>query len=176
MIVVGSQNPSKLEPAQQVLSSAFPGLEVLGQNVPSGVPDQPFGWSETSLGARTRAKNALAVSGAVLGVGLEGGVLFDEDGAWLVSIAAIAAQDGRVGLACGGTILLPPSVGARVREGVELSAVIDDLAGESGTKTRGGAIGFLTLERHSRRAMWAHALEMALPPFLRPELYPLGQS
>ena len=171
MIAVGSRNPAKLEPARLVLSSAFPQLEVIGLDVPSGVPDQPVGWAETRLGARTRAQNALAAPGAVFGVGLEGGVARDDDGVWLVSLAAVAHRDGRMGLACGGTILLPDTVGARVLAGEELGLVIDDLAGETGTNTRGGAIGFLTLGRHSRRDMWVNALQMALPPFLRPELY-----
>lgn len=176
MIVCGSTNPAKVEPVRQVFSSLEPSLEVVGVNVPSGVPDQPIGWDETSLGARTRARNALAQPGARYGVGLEGGVLQNADGAWLVSIAAIARSDGLEGLACGGMILLPPSVAARVRAGEELGHVIDDLAGETDTKTRGGAIGFLTNGRYSRREMWVNGLEMALAPILTAAMYALESS
>jgi inosine/xanthosine triphosphatase len=171
VIVCGSTNPAKVEPVRHVFSSLESTLEVVGVNVPSGVPDQPFGWDETSLGARTRARNALAQAGARYGVGLEGGMLENVDGAWLVSIAAIARHDGLEGLACGGMLLLPPSVAARVKAGEELGHVIDALAGETGTKTRGGAIGFLTNGRYSRREMWVNALEMALAPILSGALY-----
>jgi inosine/xanthosine triphosphatase len=171
MIVCGSTNPAKVEPVRSVFASLEPTLEVAGVNVPSGVPDQPIGWDETSKGARTRARNALAQPGARYGVGLEGGVLTNADGAWLVSIAAIACNDGREGLACGGMLLLPPSVAARVKSGEELGHVIDALAGETGTKTRGGAIGFLTNGRYSRREMWVNALEMALAPILNAAWY-----
>ncbi len=171
MIICGSANPAKVEPVKHVFLSLEPALEVVGVNVPSGVPDQPIGWDETALGARTRARNALNQSGARYGVGLEGGMLLNADGAWLVSIAAIACSDGLEGLACGGMLLLPPTVAARVKSGEELGHVIDDLAGETGTKTRGGAIGFLTNGRYSRREMWVNALEMALAPILKAVLY-----
>jgi inosine/xanthosine triphosphatase len=176
MVIVASTNPAKVEPVRHVFSSFEPALEVVGVNVPSGVPDQPFGWDETSLGARTRARNGLVHPGARYGVGLEGGMLENADGAWLVSIAAIARNDGLEGLSCGGMILLPPSVAARVKSGQELGHVIDDLAGESNTKTRGGAISFLTNARYSRREMWVNALEMALAPILSGALYAVTKS
>ena len=176
MIVCGSTNPAKVEPVRHVFASLEPTLEVAGVNVPSGVPDQPIGWDETALGARTRARNALAQPGARYGIGLEGGVLTNADGAWLVSIAAIARSDGLEGLACGGMLQLPPSVAVRVQAGEELGHVIDHLAGETGTKTRGGAIGFLTNGRYSRREMWVNALQMALAPILTSAIYAVSRS
>jgi inosine/xanthosine triphosphatase len=173
MVICGSTNPSKLEPVRTVFATLEPNLEVRGVNVLSGVPDQPIGWDETALGARNRARAALEVSGAVYGVGLEGGFVENADGAWLLSIAAVANADGKEGLACGGWLQLPRRVAARVRAGEELSAVIDGLAGERGTKTRGGAIGFLTRGRFSRSQMWAGALELALAPLLSAALYKL---
>jgi inosine/xanthosine triphosphatase len=171
MVICGSTNPSKLEPVRNVFASLEPNLEVRGVNVPSGVPDQPMGWDETALGARNRARAALEVPGSMYGVGLEGGFLENADGAWLLSIAAVAKSDGLEGLACGGWLQLPRRVAARVKAGEELSDVIDDLAGESATKTRGGAIGFLTHGRFSRSQMWAGALELALAPLLSVSLY-----
>jgi non-canonical (house-cleaning) NTP pyrophosphatase len=63
-------------------------------------------------------------------------------------------------------------VAARVRAGEELGQVIDDVAGLKNSKRAGGAVGFLTLGRVERAEFWRHTLELALPPFLRPELYP----
>jgi inosine/xanthosine triphosphatase len=171
MIVCGSTNPSKLEPVRSVFSGFEPALSVIGVNVPSLVPDQPMGWQETALGARNRARGSLEQSGAVYGVGLEGGFVENDDGAWLLSIAAVARDDGLEGLACGGWLQLPERVAARVKAGEELSRVIDDLAGERGTNTRGGAIGFLTQGRFTRSQMWAGALELALAPISRSVLY-----
>jgi inosine/xanthosine triphosphatase len=170
-MICGSTNPSKLEPVRFVFGTLEPTLEVVGVNVPSGVPDQPIGWEETSPGARTRARNALEQHGPRYGVGLEGGFLENTDGAWLVTIAAIARADGLTGLACGGMLLLPPMAANRVNSGQELGHVIDDLSGETGTKTRGGAIGFLTQGRYSRRETLVNALQMALAPILSASVY-----
>ncbi len=140
-MIRGSTNPSR--------------LEVVGANVPPGVPDQPIAW-RNSLGARTRAGNALEQHRARYGVGLGGGFLENADGAWLVS---------------GGMLLLPPMAADRVKSGQELGQVMDDLSGETGIKTRGGAIGYLRQGRHSRREMWVNALQMALAPILSASVY-----
>lgn len=171
MVIVGSTNPAKLNPARAIFAEVF-GLETLGIDVPSGVPDQPVGYEETLTGARNRAEVALRQPGATFGVGLEGGVEFNEYGGWLFNIAYIVRDDGGSGFARGGSILLPPSVAERVRSGEELGRVIDDVARLKDSKKAGGAVGFLTLGRVERAEFWRHTLELALSPFLRPELYP----
>jgi non-canonical (house-cleaning) NTP pyrophosphatase len=102
---------------------------------------------------------------------LEGGFVDNADGAWLLSIAAVIRDDGLEGIACGGWLQLPALVAARVRAGEELSRVMDDLADERGTNTRGGAIGLLTRGRFSRAQMWVGALELALAPISNAGLY-----
>ncbi|MDX2005958.1 MAG: inosine/xanthosine triphosphatase [Meiothermus sp.] len=172
MVTVGSTNPAKLEPVRRVFGEVFPGLQVRGVEVPSGVRDQPIGYQETALGARNRAEAALAVEGASWGLGLEAGVEFNDHGAWLFNVAVIVREDGRAGMARGGSVWLPPAVGERVRAGEELGPVMDSLVGRKDTKKGLGAVGILTLSRVERMEFWRHTLELALPPFLRPELYP----
>ncbi len=171
MIVCASTNPAKLEPVKHVFATLEPELPVIGLSLPSGVPDQPIGWAQTVLGARNRAAAALAHPGALYGVGLEGGFVDNDDGAWLVSIAAVEHASGRTGLACGGWLQLPPKVAARVRAGEELSRVMDDVAAQRVTQTTGGAIGVLTAGRYTRSQMWTGALELALAPITAKTLY-----
>lgn len=99
--------------------------------------------------------------------GLEAGVEFDAHGSWLFNVAVILRADGRRGMARGGSVL-PPAVGERLQKGEELGLIMDDLVGQKDTKKGGGAVGFLTLSRIERLEFW----QLALPPFLRPELYP----
>jgi len=172
MVVVGSTNPAKLEPVRLVFAELFPGLQVSGVEVPSGVRAQPIGYEETALGAENRARAALAQPGATWGLGLEAGVEFNAYGSWLFNIAVILRADGRRGMARGGSVLLPPVVGERLRRGEELGPIMDDLVGQKDTKKGSGAVGILTLSRVERVEFWRHTLELALPPFLRPELYP----
>ncbi|MGK0617398.1 inosine/xanthosine triphosphatase [Meiothermus cerbereus] len=173
MVVVGSTNPAKLEPVRLVFAELFPGLYISGVEVPSGVRVQPIGYDETVLGAENRARAALAQPGATWGLGLEAGVEFNAHGGWLFNIAVILRADGRRGMARGGSVLLPPVVGERLRGGEELGLIMDDLVGKRDTKKALGAVGILTLSRVERVEFWRHTIELALPPFLRPELYPL---
>lgn len=172
MVVVGSTNPAKLEAVRRVFAEVFAGLEVYGVEVPSGVPAQPIGYLETLRGAENRAQAALAQPGATWGLGLEAGVEFDAHGSWLFNMVVILRADGRRGMARGGSVLLPPAVGERLQKGQELGLIMDDLVSQKDTKKGGGAVGFLTLSRIERLEFWRHTLELALPPFLRPELYP----
>ncbi|MBO1436958.1 inosine/xanthosine triphosphatase [Meiothermus sp. CFH 77666] len=173
MIIVGSTNPAKLEPARLVFAEVFPGVAVRGVEVESGVSAQPVGYDETLMGAQNRAQAALAFPGAALGVGLEAGVELNLEGVWLFNVAVILRADGRRGVSRGGSVLLPPIVAERVRKGEELGLVMDDLMGQKDTKKGSGAVGILTLSRIERVEFWRHTIELALPPFLRPELYPL---
>ncbi len=171
MIVVGSTNPAKLRPTREVFGQVAPELEVVGQNVSSGVPEQPIGFGETLAGARQRARGALAVAGATWGVGLEGGVEFDLDGrGWLFGVAAVVHR-GRESFARSASLELPPEVARRVRTGEELGPVMDELSGVQDNKRKMGAVGYLTNGLVERADVWRGALALALAPMLRPELY-----
>ena len=171
MIVVGSTNDAKVRPVRDVFGTISPGADVVGADVASGVRDQPIGFEETLIGARNRARSAALVACASWGVGLEGGVEFDADGrAWLFGVVFVA-HEGREAFARSASLVLPRSVAERVRRGDELGPVMDELVGEVGVKTRGGAVGHFTSGMLVRADVWRQALILALPPILKPELY-----
>ena len=168
---VGSTNPAKLEAVHRALARLAPGCTVEGVNVPSGVGAQPFGDEETRRGALERARTALAVSGADVAFGLEGGVIFESEEPWLVSWVAVVDRDGRKGEASGLRMALPSSTAARLRAGEELGDVIDALFGTKLSKQQAGAIGLLTEGFVSRTDAFADLVAMACAPLLRPDLY-----
>lgn len=171
VVVVGSTNPAKVRPVREVFGLVAPGLEVVGQNVASGVPEQPIGFGETLAGARNRANGALTVAGASWGVGLEGGVEFDSDGrGWLFGVVAVA-RAGRQSFARSASLELPPRIARRVRAGEELGQVMDGLSGAVGNNTRGGAFGHLTNGLLGRPDVWRQTLILALAPQLNAQLY-----
>lgn len=171
MIVVGSENDAKVRPVRDVFETVAPSVKVVGVSVPSGVRDQPIGFEETLLGARNRARSAALLEGATWGVGLEGGVEFDAEGrCWLFGVVCVV-HEGREATARSASLRLPGSVGDRVRRGEELGPVMDELVGEVGVKTRGGAVGHFTSGLLTRSDVWRQALILALPPILKPELY-----
>lgn len=77
-VAVGTRNEAKLEAVRRAFAGfveAGAGPEIRPVEVPSGVPEQPIGWSEIVAGARNRARAALASGGGELGLGIEDGLV-----------------------------------------------------------------------------------------------------
>ena len=168
---VGSTNPAKLEAVHRALARLAPGCVVEAVDAPSPVPAQPFGDDETRGGAKARARLALERSGADVAFGLEGGVIFEGNVPWLVSWVAAVDRDGRSAEASGLRMPLPSAAAERLRAGVELGDVIDDLFAVRASKQHAGAIGLLTEGFVSRTDAFADLVAMACAPLLRPDLY-----
>jgi inosine/xanthosine triphosphatase len=174
-------NPVKVEPVRSVLVRAFPEARLVSVEVASGVPEQPIGMEQMRLGAQNRAARASqavlalgqqADNSAVWGIGLEGGVEFEGEIAWLTGAVAVVAGRGRVSLAWSPRVALPPLVAEALRAGRELGPVMDELSGVADSKKKLGALGFLTNGLAPRGLSWEMAFACALAPFLHPELYP----
>ncbi len=171
VVAVGSQNPVKLAAVRAVLAEVGIAAEIGALEVPSGVPEQPVGLEQTALGAHQRARNVRQAAGADWGIGLEGGVEFDQAGdAWLFNVVAVATEQ-RSAWSHGGRLLLPPRVSAGLRAGGELGPLIDDLTGAHDTKRGLGTIGHLTRSLITREQSFRSCLARALAPLLWPELY-----
>ena len=104
-IFVGSLNPVKINAVVQAASETWPDVQVMGFDVPSGIPDQPWGDEETRIGAENRAKAALEDGIShfgidnldeldLLGVGLEGGVTELDGQVWSTVWAAVVDSEG----------------------------------------------------------------------------------
>ncbi|HEU5199255.1 MAG TPA: inosine/xanthosine triphosphatase [Ktedonobacterales bacterium] len=181
VVAVGSTNPVKVEPVRSVLVRAFPEARLVPIEVASGVPEQPIGIEQMRLGAQNRAAHALrevvsrhqTTDGAeVWGVGLEGGVDFEGEIAWLTGAVTVVTGRSRVSFAWSPRVALPPLVAEALRAGRELGPVIDELTGVADSKKKLGALGFLTNGLATRGISWEMAFACALAPFLHPELYP----
>ena len=89
----------------------------------------------------------------------------DADDLFLVMWAAVT--DGkRWGVGAGPSLLLPESIGSRVRDGEELGPVMDDVLGESNVARKQGAAGAFTDGRLSRTDALDAAVTAAASPFL----------
>lgn len=138
--------------------------------VPSGVADQPMSEEETVLGAINRAKAALAqLPDCQIGLGLEGGLAFEETftGQWYL-ISICAAWDGsRLFLGKGLGFPVPHQAVERIeREGIELSQVVDEWSGLTGSNHQGGAYALLTADRIRRADVFRQAVLAAVTPFV----------
>ncbi len=169
-VAVGSTNPVKINAVRAVLARAGVDAVVEGFGVASSVRDQPVGDEETIRGAMTRARGAIAAGGADLGVGIEGGVVNEADGAMRTCAwAAVVAPDGRRGVGGSLAMPLPPVVADAVRGGLELGHAMDRLTGARDTKRGAGAVGILTAGLVDRQQAYEVLVSYALAPFLTPE-------
>lgn len=199
-VAVASENPCKVRAVQQAFAAALGGacVQVAPAAVASGVREQPVGEAETVRGACTRLRNlARAVRGADYYVALEGGIVATPTCAALVPTAAPAAagtcgtrvppQSGieyvavaacrapgsalRVSVVPTAAFPLPRVLGERVvAGGEELGPVCDSVFGTPNTKRSLGAVGSLTHGQVARDALYVPAVQMALIPFLHPDL------
>jgi inosine/xanthosine triphosphatase len=167
LVAVGSTNPVKVDAVRTIVQRLAPGCAVVGTAVQSGVPDQPWGDEETAQGALTRARTAIAATGADLAVGLEGGVVsIDGDGVRTCAWAAAVSRDGREGIGGSLAMTLPEPVAALVRAGVELGDAMDRITGAHGVKQGPGAVGILTAGLVSRQQAYEMLVAYALAPLI----------
>lgn len=175
-IAVGSQNPVKVNAIQRAFDRWMPGvgLDVNGHSVPTGVPEQPRNL-DTIRGAERRARAALESDPkAEYGVGLEAG-LFEStiDGRLLdVQHCVIVDRTGFLTHGHGGGFAYPPEVAAALSDPEKtVTDVLAPIANDPELGKTTGAIGWLTAGRLDRTRLSEQAVEAALVPRVRRELY-----
>ncbi len=173
VFAVGSENPVKINCVAQAVAEFWPTARVVGTNTDSRVSAQPTSEHEMYTGARNRAEQALEqISAAHYGVGIEGGIVDNEDGMWAFAVVVIVDRKDRVSDGQTGRFKLPEGVARLIREeGLELGAADDRFFGRENSKQNEGAIGILSDGKITRLALYKPAVVFALLPFLHPEYY-----
>lgn len=176
-ILVGSQNPVKLEATKEAFSAYFDTVEVTGIGVSSNVSNQPVD-DETFAGARNRAFELKRIDeardfNAEFFVGIEGGIkkLFHR---WFTfGVMCIMDSTGRTGYGTAPFFELPSSITEKLlkQDGTELGDAIDSLIGGKNTKEKQGAVGYFTNGVVDRKRYYVDGLLVALIPFLNTDLY-----
>ena len=140
-----------------------------------------------------------------MAVGLEGGLEWsstivddeDDDTLWCMAWIAIygrrqanivdlmASKDTQyykgdkkpiVGIAKTGTFLLPKSVTKLVKSGMELGDADDKVFGRTKSGQGSGTVGLLTDHLIDRNQYYEHAFILALMPWIRPDVYTMGNN
>jgi inosine/xanthosine triphosphatase len=171
LVAVGSTNPVKLGAARAVIARVARRARVESVEVVSTVRDQPWGDAETIRGARSRAHAARRALDAELGVGIEGGVVEDDEGLRTCAWAVVVGPDDREGVGGSLAMPLPPVVAELVRDGLELGDAMDRVAGTQDVKRGQGAVGLLTAGLIDRQRAYEALVTYALVPFLVPSYW-----
>ncbi len=160
-IAVGSANPVKVEAVRNVMERIFGQVRIFAYDVPSGVPEQPFG-DQTQEGAKNRAKAAL--HDHALSVGIEAGVFEMFDTLYDFQYCAILDRGGRYTIGTGSGFRYPDSVVELVRKGKTVGEAMKIVYGETNAGKTMGAIGILSKGQLDRRSLTEQSVLAAMIP------------
>lgn len=156
-IIIGSNNQAKIRAVEEI----FPNDIVIHKQVPSFVSEQPFSDEETREGAINRALRCIeSEEDDVLGVGLEGGVMYIHDQLFLCNWGALVTKTKDIYTASGARILLPSSIANQLNAGMELGEVMAAYTRKKEVRHHKGAIGIFTNDLVSRKEMFAHVVKL----------------
>jgi len=171
-VVVGSQNPVKINAAKSAIATVFPNAMVTcqGMHAPSNVADQPMTEKETRLGAVNRVNYCQQHAKANFYVAIEGGVEQFEDGAATFAYVVIQSENQR-SIGRSANLPLPKSIFESLVQGEELGHVMDRVFNTDNIKQKGGAMALLTNNNVTRESVYTLALILALAPFMNEQLF-----
>jgi inosine/xanthosine triphosphatase len=171
-IVVGSQNPVKINAAKSAFSQVFSGdkIQCEAASAPSGVADQPMTSQATREGAISRVKYCQQHFDADFYLAIEGGVDYFDDGPATFAYIAIANKQ-TLSVGRSANLPLPKVIYQSLKNGDELGHVMDRLFKTDNVKQKQGAIGLLTNGQATRESIYTQAVILAIAPFLHTDLY-----
>lgn len=173
-VVVGSKNPIKIQAVSEAFGNYFTDAEVLGIDVSSGVPDQPFD-DETFIGSENRARalyEQMNASGEYdYFAGIEGGIVKVFNSWFALGCICLMNREGKKSFGTSALFQLPDEWIERLRGGMELGHLIDEVTGDKNSKQKNGAIGYLTQNVLTRKDIYIEGVITALIPFLNKDIY-----
>jgi inosine/xanthosine triphosphatase len=174
-VIVGSQNPVKIEVARQAFEQVFPEdtFEFTGYKAISHVSDQPKSDEETLEGAYNRVSDCKEkFPDADFWVAQESGVIDTIEHMFETSYIVIESREGNVGQAKAASFEIPKPIADDIRHhGMELGPAADKLFGVSNSKQQGSIIGLLTNNLVDRTSAYLQSAIFALMRHRHPELY-----
>jgi len=161
-IAVGSLNRVKIEAVRRVMERVYGDVRITPEDVPSGVPDQPFE-DQTHQGSENRALAAL--KGHDMAVGIEAGVFEMLDGLYDIQHCTIVDREGRRTYGQGSGFRYPDAVADLVlHRGLTVGQAMKEVYGESDIGRGQGAIGLLSKGLLDRRSLTEQSVMAAMIP------------
>ena len=173
-VLVGSKNPIKIDAITDAFHNYFPEVNVAGVEVSSGVPDQPFD-DDTFIGAENRAQalfNQFSPGSEVdYFAGIEGGIIKVYNAWYALGCICLMNKQGQKSFGTSALFQLPAEWITRLKLGSELGHLIDEVSGDTNSKQKNGAVGYLTRNVLTRKDIYVEGVITALIPFLNESVY-----
>ncbi|BCU69246.1 DUF84 family protein [Stygiolobus caldivivus] len=163
-VAIGSTNKAKVEAVKEAIKIIGLPAKVEAVKIDPEVPPQPI-CNQTFVGAKRRAYKALRISGADIGVGIEGGIFYYENKVLGYAVVYAVSKEGMENFAFSASFPLPPSIASLVVQGKELGEATDIVFSTKDSKQYEGAIGYLTKNYITRKDLYVQPVVIALYPF-----------
>ena len=160
-IAVGSANRVKVAAVRTVMERVYGDVRITAVDVPSGVPDQPFG-DQTHAGSENRARAALGDHD--MAVGIEAGVFEMLDGLYDIQHCTIVSRDGKVTYGHGSGFRYPDRIAELVRGGMTVGDAVHEVYGNTDIGKKQGAVGLLSKGLIDRKTLTEQSVIAAMIP------------
>lgn len=173
-ICIASKNPTKINATKLAFEEVFEDVEIeaVGVSSKSGVPDQPMGDKETFLGAQNRVNFIKERQTADFYIGIEGGLIENEEGEMEAMAWMLIDNGERTGKARTAGFFIAPETIRLIKSGLELGHADEQVFGIQNTKQKMGSSGLLTNNIITRERFYVDAIILALIPFIKPAIFP----
>ena len=165
-ILIGSKNKAKIEGAKLAFEKYFSDFEIISENMPSNVNDQPIN-EEIILGARNRIKGLkdLKMKDIDFYISSEAG-LISIGKTWInINMGIIEDSSGYESIGTSQGFMIPNNKVEIIKE-KSLGVVMDEMFNAHGLSKLKGGINLLTLGEVSRIKLVRDSFILALVPFI----------
>lgn len=174
IVLIGTNNPGKVEGAKQAFEKFYKDIEVTGISVNSDVSDEPVN-DEIYKGARNRVNNLIKYAkenniDAEFFIGVESGIT-NQLGKWcIIQIAVIKDKEGYESFGTGPAFPVPDKYVNEIIN-TDLGIVMDKIFNGNGLKNEKGGIAHLTNDVITRYDLTREACIMALTEFINGDIW-----
>ena len=166
-ILIGTKNKGKIEGAKLAFERYFSDFEIISENIPSNVNDQPLN-EEIISGARNRIKGLkdLKMKDIDFYISSEAG-LINIGKTWInINIGVIEDSNGYESVGTSQGFMIPDNKVEKVKQ-KSLGVVMDEIFNAEGLSKLKGGINLLTMGEVSRIQLVRDSFILALVPFLK---------
>ena len=173
-ILIGTQNPGKVQGAKEAFERYFENFDIEGIPVSSNVSDEPVN-DEIYTGAKNRVENLIKYSkdnnlDADYFLGIESGIT-NLLGKWIIiNIAVIKDKNGYESWGTSPAFPVPDKYVKEIIDS-DLGKVMDKIFNQTEIRKGKGGIGFLTHDKISRFDLTRGAFTMALTQFINNDIW-----
>lgn len=167
-IAIGTTSELKVRALNNALTKFEIESEIVSLKTESGVPNQPFGYEETTKGAKNRAIATLEKEGPDIALGVESGLIEIEGNYFDIACVYIVTKEGDESVSYSAGYFTPRWIIEEIKEkNTEYGHITQRLSGDS----EKDPLNYFSDGKIKREELLSQAIEIALVKILNKEKY-----